>query len=92
MSEPTRLKVLRGHLPRDRHGCSFGILDVNPDATDPAAALGIAAPDGRQVGRPIVRSGTEVDCAAATYRAVEIVTGDAAYVVLEQIDDRAEGS
>jgi len=84
-STGTTLRVRRGHNVRDPHGCHLGILDVNPDLSDPAIALAVAGPDGVQVDRPVCRVGREFDCGAGRWRAIDVHTAGDVHLDLEAV-------
>ncbi|WP_375489725.1 hypothetical protein [uncultured Jatrophihabitans sp.] len=79
-----QLRIVQGHRVRDRAGNAYGILDFNPDVTDPAVALAIDRGDGGESSSPVVRVGRVLNIGPQAWRAVEVQTAQLpVYLVLE---------
>jgi len=81
---------MQGHLVRDPDDNEFGIIDFNPDLTDPAVLLMArqgSAPDGTQ---RICRPGSAVPVGRRHYTVTAVHTDQSVYVDLME-DDAAPG-
>ncbi|GAB4011043.1 hypothetical protein [Nocardioides ultimimeridianus] len=84
---PGSTRIIQGHQVTDRHGCRFGVLDFNPDTTDPALALLVRGPDGAVVGRPVCRAGVELACGQGRWHVAQVRTEDKVYVDLLPVEE-----
>ena len=85
------LLVRRTRSVTDGQGNTFGIIDVNPDSTDPAILLGIRiGSSGERFGR-VLRLGDRIESDGLDLTVAELELGEPASLVLRGTVPTREG-
>jgi hypothetical protein len=87
------LLVRRTRSVSDGQGNTFGIIDVNPDDSDPAILLGIRIGDsGERFGR-VLRLGDRIESDGLELTVAELVPAEPAWLVLDgTVPTREDGA